>query len=561
MDRNLVRTALLHQNVLSVAELDRLADESLTHGLELDQWLVRQGVLSPEDLNQRVARELKIPYIDLKHHIFEGDVIRLVPAELARKHKAIPAYRIGDSLTIIMAHPDDILGLDELRRVTGLAVAPALGNENEIEQAIAEQYGIATQGDATETIREYAADQIEIDLPQQLKTENAEDMAGEAPVVRYVNEIISQAIRERASDIHVEPDENELRVRFRTDGALRIASRVPMGLAPAIISRIKILARMDIAENRRPQDGQFQTTTGSRSIDVRVASFPTIRGENVVLRLLDKSDVLLGMDELGLSPPVLARFRELLQQPYGILLVTGPTGSGKTTTLYAGLQSLNSEDKNIITIEDPVEYQLPLIRQCQVNPKAGITFATGLRAILRQDPDIVLVGEIRDTETAEIAIQAALTGHLVLTTLHTNDAASAIARLVDMGIEPFLVASSLLGVIGQRLVRRICARCQMSYRPEPEVVRVLGLPENSILSRGKGCAHCRGTGYRGRIGIFELLTVDDTIRRLAMQRSSAPEILNHATSVGMITLRQHGIEKILQGATTPEEVIRTSRSR
>jgi type IV pilus assembly protein PilB len=572
MDSGRIRSALLRNRVLTREEFDRLAEESRTRGDDIAQLLANRGVISSDELNLLLAREFNAPFIDLTSYIFEPDVVRLIPAPVARSRKLIPVFRINDSLTVAMANPADIQAVDELRRITRLAIVPALSPERDIDQAIAEQYGAdPEQATAAETIREYAASQIQLELPDNLQVGSPEDLADQAPIVRYINEILTRATTEHASDIHFEPDSTELRVRLRVDGLLRIVSRVPLSLAPALASRIKILAKMNIAEKRHPQDGQFEThekgDTPPRgvpflpTIDVRVSSFPTIYGENLVLRLLDKSNVALGLDQLGLAPEMATRFRELLRQPYGIILATGPTGSGKTTTLYAALQLLNSEDKNIITIEDPVEYHLPLVRQSQINPRAGITFAAGLRAILRQDPDIIMVGEIRDAETAEIAVQAAMTGHLVLSTLHTNDAASAITRLTDMGIEPFLVASALVAVVAQRLVRRVCDRCRTRVLPDPVVAAALKLPEGAVLSRGRGCPYCRNTGYRGRLGTFELLTIDDEVRHLTMKRAASSDIAGYAVAQGMRTLRDDGIQKVIQGLTTAEELVRVAGSR
>jgi type IV pilus assembly protein PilB len=563
MDAELIRSVLTRRGLISDDRFQKLAGEALIHGYPIEQAITRAKIIPADELNALLAEELDVSYIDLSNYLFEPETVRLVPAALARRRKVIPAFHIGDSLTVAMANPQDITALDELRRVTGRNIMPALSSLADIERAINEQYGAPApqEADVAAALSEFDNQELTLQIAPDMAGHSDEELAGEAPIVRFVNNLLEQAVRDHASDIHLEPDEQRLRVRFRIDGIMHIASQVPVRLAPAVISRVKILARMNIAENRKPQDGQFEIPSADHTVDVRVSSLPTVTGENLVLRLLDRASVMIGMEEMGFDPVVLSQFQELLHRPYGILLVTGPTGSGKTTTLYAALQTINSEAKHIVTLEDPVEYRLPLIRQCQVNPKAGVTFATGLRAILRQDPDIIMVGEIRDPETAEIAIQASMTGHLVLSTLHTNDSAGAITRLVDMGVEPFLVGSSVIAVLAQRLVRKTCERCRSSFRPEPELLSSTGLPPDILLSHGQGCPFCRQTGYRGRIGLFELLRVDDQIRRLTMARNPSSEISNYAVAQGMQTLRDDGIRKVRQGLTTVEELVKATASR
>jgi len=378
-----------------------------------------------------------------------------------------------------------------------------------------------------------------------------EDLAQEAPIVKFVNLLIMEAVKSRASDIHIEPEEDSLRIRFRIDGFLHEISSPSKNMQAAIISRIKVLSKMDIAEKRKPQDGQLQMRIENRNIDVRVASFPTVYGENVVLRILDKANVILELSQLGFVKEVLATFQELIKQPNGIMLVTGPTGSGKTTTLYAAIQTINSEERNIITLEDPVEYHLPRIRQSQINPKAGVTFAAGLRSILRQDPDVIMVGEIRDLETVDIAVQAALTGHLVFSTLHTNDAAGTISRLLDMGAEPFLVSSSVIGILAQRLVRAVCPKCKEPHKETED-------GKEYTYYRSKGCGYCKNTGFHGRLGIFELMVIDDKIRKLISTKASSEEIRKAAQEAGMRTLREDGLARARTGITTLEEVMRVS---
>jgi type IV pilus assembly protein PilB len=385
-----------------------------------------------------------------------------------------------------------------------------------------------------------------------------EQAVQETPIVKLVNIVIMLAVKERASDIHIEPEEHNLKIRYRIDGILQEKNIFPKKIQNIIISRIKVLSKMDIAESRKPQDGRIRLKIETKDLDIRVSTFPTIHGENVVMRLLDKTSLLLGLKQLGFSESEFKIFDKLIRHPYGIILVTGPTGSGKTTTLYAVLSSLNTPEKNIITLEDPVEYELPGIRQTPINPKAGITFATGLRSILRQDPDIIMVGEIRDKETAEIAIQAALTGHLVLSTLHTNDAPSALTRLVDMGIEPFLISSSVIGILAQRLVRTICDKCKQKYVPPPEAVKELGIKAGEEFYKGAGCQRCNQKGYIGRIGIFELLFIDEEIRKMVDAKKSADEVKRKAVELGMKVLRDDGLQKAKRGATTIEEVLRAT---
>jgi type II secretion system protein E len=428
---------------------------------------------------------------------------------------------------------------------------PVLATEKGIQRIFDSYYGVA--GSVKEVVasidKEKFAKQEERDLAE---------VAEEAPIIKLVNIMIVQAVKDRASDIHVEPEEDILRVRNRIDGVLHEVYSLPKNLHRAVVSRIKLLSYMDIAESRKPQDGRARLKLENKDLDIRVSTFPTVHGENVVMRLLDKSSVLLGLEELGFSQKELEAWAKLIRHPNGIILVTGPTGSGKTTTLYAALSAINSMEKNIITIEDPVEYELPLIRQTQVNPKAGITFANGLRNILRQDPDIIMVGEIRDKEAAEIAIQAALTGHLVLSTLHTNDAPSALTRLIDMGVEPFLISSSVVGILAQRLVRKICDKCKQKYNAPSSILKDLKIKEKGEFYQGKGCTKCKDTGFLGRVGIFELLIMDEEIKKMISEQKSADAIRQVAVRKGMVTLRADGLEKVNRGVSTLDEILRVT---
>ena len=456
-----------------------------------------------------------------------------------------------------MVDPQDINAIDDIRAKIKIdSIDTVLVSDSGLQKALDSYYGVL--GTVEEVVKDI--DKAKLDLKTKAGTKGVSEVAGEPPVIKLVNLLVTQARKDKASDIHVEPDEDTLRIRYRIDGILHEVNTIPKHLQSAVISRIKILAKMDIAEQRKPQDGRIKLKQENKEIDIRVSSFPTVHGENIVMRLLDKETAFLGLSELGLSKDDLKKFDKLIRYPNGIILVTGPTGSGKTTTLYAALANINSMEKNIITIEDPIEYELPLIRQTQVNPKAGLTFANGLRSILRQDPDVVMVGEIRDKETADIAIQASLTGHLVFSTLHTNDAPSALTRLIDMGVEPFLVSSSIIGVLGQRLVRVICTNCKEKHTPTQEELEDLGLKEKSVFYKGKGCDKCHNLGYAGRAGIFELLFLDEETKKMIGAKASADEIRKKAISKGMTTLFNDGIAKAKAGITTLEEVLRATKT-
>lgn len=550
---------LLSSGLLTGEQLAKAKQESQKTGLLLEKAIIKLGFLTEEDVGGIIAEDIGVPFMDIKNYIVDPEVIKLVPEALAKKYNAIPLFKIQDTLTIAMINPSDIIAIDEIRLKSKAGVVePVLATKSAIEQAIDQYYG--TKGSLEDLIGQIDKTKFG-KIPEEIGAKALQAIAQEAPIVKLVNLVIMQAVKDKASDIHIEPEEDTLRVRYRIDGALHEVSSPPKHLSSAIISRIKILAHMDIAEKRKPQDGKIQLKVENKDIDLRVSTFPTIHGENVVLRVLDKSSILLGMGDLGFQEEDLKNFEKLIKRPYGIILVTGPTGSGKTTTLYAALSTINSVDKNIITIEDPVEYQLPMIRQTQVNPKAGLTFANGLRSILRQDPNVIMVGEIRDKETAEIAIQAALTGHLVFSTLHTNDACGALTRLIDMGIEPFLVASSLIGVVAQRLVRVICKQCKEEYHTTADMLKTLGIKETEKvkLYRGKGCRDCKETGYRGRTAIFELLVINEKIREFVSEKASSAAIKQEAVKIGMKTLRDNGLNKAEAGITTVEEVLRATQ--
>ncbi|MBI5746745.1 MAG: type II secretion system ATPase GspE, partial [Nitrospirae bacterium] len=488
--------------------------------------------------------------------IIDPDLLKVIPETLARRYQVMPISKRDKALTVAMVDPLNVFAIDDIRRLAGLDIHPVVSTEGDLLKAIDRFYG-------SKTTMEEAARDMDMEGYGQTIVEQVTDIekiADDTPVIKLVNTMIMQAVRDGASDIHIEPDQDLLRIRYRVDGMLHEVMSIPKHLHAGVISRIKIMADLDISEKRVPQDGRIQMRIGEKDIDLRISTLPTIFGEKIVMRLLDKSGIKLGLGEIGFSSDTFKRFSGMIRRPYGLILVTGPTGSGKTTTLYAALNSINSIDKNIITIEDPVEYQLKVVNQVQVYPKVGVTFASGLRSILRQDPDIIMVGEIRDSETATIAIQAALTGHLVLSTLHTNDAAGAIVRLVDMGAEQFLVASSLLCVVAQRLIRRICPRCKKAYQPPNDLLKSLGLKMVDVsFMKGEGCQECRSTGYAGRDGIYELLCIDEGIRNLIASKASSSAIRSHAISNGFVTLREEGIKKALKGQTTVEEVLRVTQ--
>ncbi|MCG2711372.1 MAG: Flp pilus assembly complex ATPase component TadA [Candidatus Omnitrophica bacterium] len=541
---------LLEQGLINPHQLEEALQEQKTTGEKLGEVLTRKGWLAVEELNRSLALQMGVSTFDLANYIISPEVVKLIPQDTAIKYKLMPVFKVGNVLSVAMLNPGNVFIIDELQRITGCRIEAVLADEIPIRKAQDQYYGGAG------TIQEI------VSTIDRSKLKDAEKLGEEAPIVKLVNLLIVEAVQSGASDIHIEPEEKFVNVRYRIDGILHKHMILPKDLQPAIISRFKIMSWMDIAEKRIPQDGRILKKIGNKDIDFRVSTCPTIHGENLVLRILDKGNMLAGLESLGFPERELKLLQKLIVKPYGILLVTGPTGSGKTTTLYSILQKINKEDINIMTVEDPVEYQFPQIRQVLVNQKAGLTFAAALRSFLRQDPNVIMVGEIRDLETAEIAVQAALTGHLVLSTLHTNDSPTAFTRLVEMGIEPFLVSSSLLGVLAQRLVRKVCSKCKEEYVPAPKLLQTLGLGENfdpnQKFARGKGCSLCSKSGYKGRIGIYELLKASAPIQELVLNRASADDIREMACKQGMRTLRETAIEKLLTGETTAEEVMRVT---
>ena len=520
--------------------------------------IVQKGFISEEDLISFMASNMNLPQIELENYIIDPKIIELIPEGLARKHQIVPLFKIANTLTCAMFDPLNIFAIDELRNKTGFDIEAAVATEKEIKRALNEYY--SAKGGLEEIVKAIDQERLGLKEGEELELKKLQQISGEPPIIRLVNLTIMQAFHDGSSDIHIEPEEEVLKIRYRIDGILYDQPALPKYLESAVVSRVKLLAGLNIAERRAPQDGRFQMKVENRQIDIRVSVMATVYGENVVMRLLDRSSTVMGLPDLGLSKEAVKSYEKLIQSPHGIILVTGPTGSGKTTTLYASLNAINSSQKNIVTIEDPVEYHLNGIRQIQVEPRAGVNFATGLRSILRQDPDVIMVGEIRDKETAEIAIQAALTGHLVFSTLHTNDASGAITRLIDMGIEPFLITSSLRAVLAQRLVRVVCKDCKEEYIPSEEVLREIGLGSNQDspikFYRGKGCLKCKNTGYKGRIGIYELMAMDEKLHNLIVAKASSEEIKRYCRSSGGLSLRQDGLEKAKAGITTIEEVLR-----
>lgn len=556
LNRDPLGVMLVERGLVTQEQVDQaLSDQRRRDNVRrLGEILVESRALSESALLGVLSEQLGCPMIDLAGEPPDPEAIHLVPSEFALRHNLLPIRQADHTLTVAMADPLDIQSIDDLRLLTGFSVVPMLASPTEIRRA-AEQLYMQQMLEDVHAVDQGAGEEDSIDVADLQK------MAREELVIQMVNLMINQAIQDRASDIHIEPFEKELRVRYRVDGVLHEVNAPPKRLHAAVISRIKILSDMNIAERRLPQDGRMRIRSAGRQIDLRVSTVPTLYGEAAVMRVLDKQTAMLGLQELGMVGDTFHRFRSLITEPHGIILVTGPTGSGKTTTLYAALNEIYSPEKKIITIEDPVEYQLNGINQIQVHPQINLTFANGLRHIVRQDPDIIMVGEIRDTETVEIAIHAALTGHLVFSTLHTNDAAGAISRLLDMGAEPYLVASSLIGSIAQRLVRVICPRCKTPITESPVEMNQVGISPEMLnggsVYTGAGCHECRGVGFRGRSGLFEMLTVDDTVRQMIVNRAPSSDIRHHAQRVqGMRTLLQDGRRRVLAGDTTVKEVLR-----
>jgi type IV pilus assembly protein PilB len=560
---------LVREKIISSEQLDKALKAQREHGpnARLGSTLVSLGFVSDEEVTNFLSRQYGVPAINLQYFEIDASVVKLIPVETAKRYQILPLSRVGASLTIAMVDPTNVFAMDDIKFMTGFNIEPVVASESAIMEAIDKAYGTTANEENVDDILASMGDEADVELQtdqDDLDLAELEKSADEAPIVKLVNIILTDAVKKGASDIHIEPYEKEYRVRFRIDGVLQHIMSPPMKLKDAITSRIKIMAKLDISEKRLPQDGRImlkmQIGGKKKQLDFRVNSLPTLWGEKIVLRLLDKENLRLDMTKLGFEQESLEKFQHAVLKPYGMVLVTGPTGSGKTNTLYSSVSLLNKPDTNIMTAEDPVEFQLHGVNQVQMKESIGLNFAAALRAFLRQDPNVILVGEIRDFETAEIAIKAALTGHMVLSTLHTNGAPETISRLMNMGIEPFLVATAVHLICAQRLVRRICSECKEEVPLPPQAKIEAGYtPEESKtvkIFKGRGCTNCNGTGYKGRAGLYEVMEVDDEIRELILIGASAVELKKKAIEHGMITLRRSGLIKVKDGVTTLEEVAR-----
>jgi type IV pilus assembly protein PilB len=560
-----IADVLIEDGLLLPSQLDEAVEIQQKEGGRLLKVLTDRQFVTDHDMTFSMGRCLNVPPINLAKLRVPEEILSLVPRDMAKANKLVPIGRLNGKLFVAMADPTNVLALDDVKRRVQLDVVPMIATEKSVADALAGVHGSAAKmKEVLKQAAEEAAKEADVEVEQKKNEEIDLDRlatdSADAPVIKIVNLILVQAIREKASDIHIEPFQKSLRLRYRVDGELISAESPPKALQLAIASRIKILAGLNIAERRVPQDGRFRVKVMSKEVDLRVSILPTAYGEKIVIRLLDKTALTGSIDQMGLDDATLDKFRKAIDAPHGMILVTGPTGSGKTTTLYSVLQELNSPQYNIVTVEDPIEYELSGINQVAVRADIGLDFSSALRSILRQDPDIVMVGEIRDNETADIAVKAALTGHQVLSTLHTNDAAGAITRLDDMGIEPFLISSSVILTCAQRLIRRICTNCREEFVPEPELLARLDMPqtEGAVFYHGHGCDRCKNRGYLGRTAIIEALPVSEAVRRLVIKRASAAVIKNQAVSEGMKTLRMAGIDKALEGVTTLEEIWRVT---
>ncbi|HEY6370636.1 MAG TPA: type IV-A pilus assembly ATPase PilB [Candidatus Sulfotelmatobacter sp.] len=559
---------LVKEKIITPEQLEQANKVQKEQSCRLGSALVKLGFLTDEDVTNFLSRQYGVPAINLSYFEIDPAVVKLIPFETAKRYQILPLSRVGASLTIAMVDPTNVFAMDDIKFMTGFNIEPVVASESSILAGIEKAYGSTNQEDlktVIESMSEMGDSDVELQSEeQQMELAELEKAADEAPVVKLVNVVLGDAVKRGASDIHIEPYEKEFRVRFRIDGVLQSIMSPPLKLKDAITSRLKIMSKLDISEKRLPQDGRImlKMNVGGRKkqLDFRVSTLPTLWGEKIVLRLLDKENLRLDMTKLGFEPESLVKFEKAILKPYGMVLVTGPTGSGKTNTLYSAISRLNQPDTNIMTAEDPVEFQLGGVNQVQMKEQIGLNFAAALRSFLRQDPNIILVGEIRDFETAEIAIKAALTGHLVLSTLHTNGAPETITRLMNMGIEPFLVATSVHLICAQRLVRRICKDCIEPIEVPPQTLVEAGFtPEESKtvkIQKGKGCGVCNNTGYKGRCGLYEVMEVDDEIRELVLVGASALELKKKAIERGMITLRRSGLIKVMAGMTTLEEVAR-----
>ncbi|NPV45968.1 MAG: Flp pilus assembly complex ATPase component TadA [Armatimonadetes bacterium] len=590
--RKLIGQMLLEKGLLTQEQLDQALEAQKQSTQLIGEILIDLGFVQRQPFFETLAEQLRVPFVDLSRANVDSNIATLLDKETALRHRALPVGRGDGTIRVAMAEPEDVMAADDLKMRLQVPVEPLLADPAELTRTIEkvfrdgggggaaaaqqmpraqsaakpqDRFGFGDIAALAETVRDssmLAAEGEDEDAEQRIETDRLADVADEAPIIRIAKVIIQRAVQERSSDIHIEPARNGVRVRYRIDGVLHEVMRVPKYVHAPLLSRVKIMSGMNIAERRVPQDGRIHIRHAGKDYDLRVSVIPTTNGEKSVMRILDKSSIQVGLESLGILPSMMSRVEKLIVQPNGMILSTGPTGSGKTTTQYSILNRINSVETNIITIEDPVEYELEGISQVHVNRKAGLTFAVALKYFLRQDPDVILVGEIRDLETSEIAVQAALTGHLVLSTLHTNDAPSTVTRMVDMGVEPFLIASSVIASLSQRLARRICQDCKEEYQPRRDLLLGFGFdpdaPENrdQKFYRGVGCENCRFTGYRGRVGIYELMEMNEEIAELIVKRASAGQIKEAALAAGMVTLARDGFEKARLGLTNPDDLVR-----
>src|SRR5216110_1041038 len=560
-----IADVLIEEGLLLPNQLEEAIVIQKTEGGRLLKILTDRQFVTEQDMVFSMGRCLNTPPVNLSRLRVPEEVMSLVPREMAKANRLVPIARLDGKLFVAMADPTNVLAVDDLKRRVQLEIVPMIATERAVQDALSGVHGAGNMSQVMKKVAEEAAQsadavEVQANRREEIDLDRLAHDSEDAPVIKIVNLILAQAVKEKASDIHIEPFQNSLKLRYRIDGELVLAESPPKALQLAITSRIKILAALNIAERRLPQDGRFRIKVMGKEVDLRISILPTAHGEKIVIRILDKSSLTSSLDQMGLDDVTLAKFKKAIDAPHGMILVTGPTGSGKTTTLYSVLHELNSPEYNIVTVEDPIEYELAGINQVAVRGDIGLDFASALRSILRQDPDIVMVGEIRDNETADIAVKAALTGHQVLSTLHTNDAAGAITRLDDMGIEPFLNSSSIIMACAQRLVRRICTNCREEFVPEPEMFERLSMkaPEGAVFYHGTGCERCKNRGYLGRVALIEALPVSETIRRLIIKRASSAVVKNQAISEGMRTLRMVGIDKALEGITTLEEIWRVT---
>ncbi len=562
MSQKKIGELLLQEGLISQEQLSRALEDQNQSGERVGAALIKLGYISEEVLAEFIAKQFHVPEVNLSKLTIPKEVITIIPLDISQKYQAVPFGLMGNTLNVAMADPGNLFVVDDIRFLTRKSIQIHVASESIIKKTIAQFYA---SDESIDDVLGMLRDEVDVDVVEAAEDVDLsflEDAAEQAPVVKLVNHILMDAIRKQASDIHVEPYEKSLRVRFRIDGVLYENMKPPYALKNALVSRLKIMSKLDISERRLPQDGRIKLKAKGREMDFRVSVLPTLFGEKVVLRLLDKSNLQLDMTKLGFEAAQYKDFREAIYSPYGMVLVTGPTGSGKTTTLYSALSELNKSSQNISTVEDPVEFNLHGINQVNIHESIGLNFAAALRSFLRQDPDIIMLGEIRDFETAEVAIKAALTGHLVLSTLHTNDAPSTVNRMLNMGVESFLVASAVNLILAQRLVRRVCSECKLEEETPPEVLLDLGVTEDELGTFtnfvGRGCPVCNGTGYRGRVALYEVMPMHEQIRELVLLGASAAEIKKESIRLGMLTLRRSGINKMMQGVTTVEEVIRAS---